>query len=164
MSHTYKDETGITFLFNSDLSGDVTIRVPTEKGSKAYMSVGVPADALSRFFCHAVLDPREMLDCLDNLREWLNKYTNAVTQYREERALGPITVNIDPSRYKFALGDKVFLTFTEAAGETGVVTDVGRVPSCGGSYEYADVHLDKDGTQTGPLPITCVCHSRDVPR
>lgn len=157
MSHTYKDESGVVFIFNSDLSGDVTIRVLSEGSARTYRTVEIPADALSRFLCLHFFDTEEMIDQLDRLKEWLTKHTNAVTRYRADvSTLGPITPNIDPSRYKFAPGDKVFLTFSEANGETGVVTDVGRHPSEGGSYEYADVKLDKDGTQTGPLPVTCV--------
>lgn len=156
MSHTYKDESGVIFIFNSDLSGDVTIRVPTS--AKAYHSVEIPADALSRFIFHAMIDPEETLTWLDTMRDWINQHTNAVSQFRKERTLGPITPCADG--YKFAIGDKVFLTFSEANGETGVVTDVGRHPSGNGSYEYADVKLDKDGSQTGPMPVTCVCARR----
>jgi len=156
MSHTYKDETGIIFHYNSDLSGGVEIVVPPNNPHGDGTSISIEADVLSRFVFHAMMDPEETLTWLENIRDWINRHTNAVTQYREERTLGLTTPNTDPSRYKFAPGDKVFLTFAEANGETGMVTNVGHHSSGGGSYEYADVNLDKDGTQTGPLPVTCV--------
>lgn len=70
-----------------------------------------------------------------------------------QRAIDAILVN-----RPLQVDDKVFLTFSEARGRTGVVTDVGRDVDRG--YDYADVRLDDDGTQTGPLPVTCVRRRR----
>jgi len=65
-------------------------------------------------------------------------------------------------KFKFSVGDRVFLTFAEARGETGVIADVGwRSRSDGEMYEYADVRVDKDGSRSGPLPVTCVMRRRD---
>lgn len=65
------------------------------------------------------------------------------------------------SQFKFKIEDTVFLTSSEAQGETGVVTDVGFQPSTGAQGdEYVNVRLDKDGSETGPMPVTCVCHLR----
>ena len=183
MSHTYHDEpTGIRFHYNSDLSGDVEIGFPNNES----LTTHIPGEALSRFFLHAVLDPEEMLAWLDDVRDWVTRHTNVVPgpvpppkpfrwppEKRCETCEGmPDDCYPDPpdsggceyhkpkkverGEFKFAVGEPVFLTFSEANGETGVVTDVGYNTTGAGRYEYADVKLDKDGTQTGPLPVTCV--------
>ena len=78
--HTYHDEpTGIRFHYNSDLSGDVSISVPAGKGTKTHHMVEIPADALSRFVCHAMFDSEEMIAGLDRIRDWLNRHTNVVS-------------------------------------------------------------------------------------
>lgn len=85
MSHTYHDkETGVRFHYNSDLSGDVRVVIPTE-GAKTCHTVEIPADVLSRFVLHAMIDAEETLAWLDKMRDWLNQHTNAVAQYRKER-------------------------------------------------------------------------------
>jgi len=86
MSHTYEDETGIIFHYNSDLSGGVTIVVPPNNPHGDGTEISIEADVLSRFVFHAMMDPEETLAWLDKVREWVNRHTNAVTQYREERA------------------------------------------------------------------------------
>lgn len=161
MSHTYKDEkTGVVFIYNSDLSGNITLRVPTS--AKTFHTVEFPADALSRFVLHAMIDAEETLAWLDKMKNWLNQHTNAVAMYREGHASKPVFVGpeaevcVAEHQYKFKVGDKVFLTFSEANGETGVITDVGFSHGKGNRYEYADVKLDKDGSRTGPMPVTCV--------
>ena len=82
MSHTYHDEaTGIRFHYNSDLSGDVEIVFPNNES----LTTHLPAPALSRFIFHAMIDPEETLAWLDRIRDWINRHTFAVAQYREER-------------------------------------------------------------------------------
>lgn len=50
MSHTYRDtKSGVTFRYNSDLSGDVVISIPADVG-KSRHKVHVPGDALSSFW------------------------------------------------------------------------------------------------------------------
>jgi hypothetical protein len=154
MSRTYKDKTGIIFHYNSDLSGGVEIVVPPNNPHGDGTSISIEADVLSRFITHTMFDAEETLAWIDKMRDWINRHTFAGANYREEHSLGPIIPCADG--YKFKPGERVFLTFSEANGETGIVTDVGRWPSGNSSYEYADVKLDKDGTQTGPLPVTCV--------
>lgn len=63
----------------------------------------------------------------------------------------------DRQELSYEVGDRVFLTFSEARGDLGTVTDTGTHTGSGGakSYEYVNVKLD-NGTQTGPMPITCV--------
>jgi hypothetical protein len=64
--------------------------------------------------------------------------------------------------YKFKQWDKVVLTFSEAKGETGVVTDYGLHDRGDGTFEYINVKLDKDGTQTGAIPATCAVLRKDL--
>lgn len=157
MSQTYVDKTGITFHYNSDLSGGVEIVVPPNNPHGDGTSIAIEADVLSRFIFHAMMDPEETLAWLDKIREWVNQHTNAVMQYRAERALVPPYVK-PKIEFGLEVGDRVFLTFSEARGETGVVTELLEqfVPVAGKHRPYVDVKLDKDGSQTGPMPVTCV--------
>jgi len=151
MSHTYHDEvTGIRFHYNSDLSGDVEIVFPNNKS----LTTHIPGEALSRFALHAMIDPEETLAWLDRMREWLNRHTNVTP--------GPVPYVKPEIKFEFEVGDRVFLTFSEARGETGTVTELLErfVPIAGKHMPYVDVKLDKDGTQTGPMPVTCVQHRR----
>jgi len=167
MSHTYEDETGIIFHYNSDLSGGITIVVPPNNPHGDGTEISIEADVLSRFVFHAMMDPEETLAWLDKVREWITHHTNVVAgPTRVPVCSGPNgTVFAEEYQFKFKLGDKVFLTFKEAEGDTGEVIDVGfQVRSWdGGRYEYANVRLDRDGTETGPMPVTCICHRRDMP-
>ncbi len=63
-------------------------------------------------------------------------------------------------RPKLVRGQKVFLTFKEGKGRTGVVTEV-HLPLIGG-YDAVDICMDDDGSQTGLIPMTCVALRRDV--
>jgi hypothetical protein len=171
MSHTYHDEpTGVRFHYNSDLSGDVSVSIPAGKGTKTHHTVEIPAEALSRFIYYVMLDLEEVSGWLDRFRDWLNKHTNAVSgpvepppgiEVNGER----VSVDVPQHKFKFEIGDQVFLTFKEAEGDTGEVIDTGFQARSwdGGRYEYANVRLDRDGTETGPMPVTCICHRRDMP-
>ena len=151
--HTYHHEpTGIRFHYNSDLSGNVRIVVPSD-GAKTCHIVEIPADVLSRFICNVMFDTEEMIAGLDRIRDWLNKHT--------PRASGKTTSPqyVKPGiRFEFEVGDKVVLTFSEERGSTGTVTELLEqfVPVAGKHCPYIDVRLDRDGSQTGPIPITCV--------
>jgi len=142
--HTYKDkETGILFHYNSDLSGWIDIvRPPEAEGDGTQLSI--PAEALSRFFLYAALDTEDLRDWMDRVTEWLNRHTNA------SPASAPVPKPVVVGTTLVA-GDRVELTFKEAAGETGTVIEVGET-----DYKYANVRLDRDGTETGPLPLTLV--------
>ena len=59
---------------------------------------------------------------------------------------------------EYHVGDRVYLTFSEALGETGVVVETGVETFTEGyikSYDYVDVRLDT-GERTGRIPSTLV--------
>lgn len=86
MSHTYKDrDTGVVFIYNSDLSGDVEITLPTGE------RVQVPGDALSNFWA-AVFNTEDVREGLMNIMEWLRKHDNGARR-PEPTAPPPVLSN-----------------------------------------------------------------------
>ena len=73
--HTYEDKTGIIFHYNSDLSGGITIVVPPNNPHGDGTQMSIEADALSRFFCHAMFDAEEFLTWIDQVKEWLMRHS-----------------------------------------------------------------------------------------
>ena len=70
MSHTYADESGVRFHYNSDLSGDVRITTPDSQDIK------VPASALIRFVAGRATERPEVEDTIRALWDFADSVSS----------------------------------------------------------------------------------------